>query len=66
MRPDRSSYDVRGRRVRVVEEGSLPPGWHLRVWDRRTETGQRVGSGVSFVALETSEGRLVRRLVTIH
>jgi hypothetical protein len=59
-------YDVRGRRVRVVEEGSLPPGWHLRVWDRRTETGQRVGSGVYFVVLRTAEGYVVKRLVLVH
>ncbi len=39
-------YDVLGRRVRLVWEGSLGAGRHGLVWDGRDEAGRAVAAGV--------------------
>ena len=44
-------YDISGRLVRTLVEGSLPGGRHTAYWDGKDESGSDVASGVYFYAL---------------
>jgi hypothetical protein len=41
-------YDVRGRAVRTLVDGVVPPGKYQVTWDGKDDQGARVGSGVYF------------------
>jgi hypothetical protein len=43
--------DARGRVVRTLVAGNLPPGRHLRRWGGEDDRGARAGAGVYFVHL---------------
>jgi hypothetical protein len=58
-----SIFDVNGRRVRVMEDGSLAAGPHARSWDGTNEAGARVGAGAYFIQLEAEGKKLTRRMV---
>jgi hypothetical protein len=49
-------YDAAGRLVRVLFDEKVTDGRHATEWDGRGGDGERVGSGIYFVRLE-SEGR---------
>ena len=46
-----SVYDLKGRRVRGLIDGSLNAGPHSVPWDGMNEAGQRAGSGVYLVRI---------------
>jgi flagellar hook assembly protein FlgD len=48
-------YDVTGRRVRILDDGLLPPGQFTRTWDGRDDGGRPLPAGVYFARLRTSE-----------
>ena len=50
-------YDVLGRRVRQVWQGSLPVGTHRFTWDGRDEAGKNVAAGAYFYRVEI-DGRV--------
>ena len=50
-------YDVLGRRVRQVWQGSLPVGTHRFTWDGRDEMGRDVAAGVYLYRVEV-DGRV--------
>ena len=45
-------YDVLGRRVRVLEQGTQRAGFHQVQWDGRNSAGQPVASGLYLLRLE--------------
>jgi hypothetical protein len=45
-------YDVAGREVRTLVDGSVPAGRHQTVWDGRNDAGESVGSGVYFCVMD--------------
>lgn len=59
-------YDLRGRRVRSVLDESLPRGVHRASWDGRDRGGRRCAAGIYFLRLETSQTRLIRKLVLVR
>ena len=56
-------FDVSGRCVRVLLEGELPPGAHHVAWDRRSELGSKVGSGVYFARFRAGSYQETARIV---
>lgn len=44
-------FDVTGRCVRVLVDEEMAPGAHHIAWNRRSDLGSRVGSGVYFARL---------------
>ncbi len=56
-------YDVNGRSVRQLFDGSLAAGLRTVTWDTRNDRGQKVSAGVYFVRLESHGHLSVRRLV---
>jgi flagellar hook assembly protein FlgD len=56
-------YDVGGRLVRTLVEGTLPAGEKSVVWDGRDDTGRPVGSGVYFCRLAAANYRETHKMV---
>ena len=44
-------FDVSGRRIAVLADGTWPAGRHIVDWDGRDESGRAVASGVYFYRL---------------
>jgi len=59
-------HDLAGRRVRVLESGTLPAGEHTASWDGRDERSERVAGGLYFVRLVRGERVLTRPIVRIR
>lgn len=68
---DRSSevrlaiYDMKGRRLRLLTDGSLGPGVHTVSWDGRGDSGRRVPAGAYLVCLDAGKERRVRKLMLV-
>jgi len=61
---DLSIYDVRGARVRVLVHGSVPAGRHEFIWRGTDAQDHEVASGVYYVAFD-SEDHHIRRKITL-
>ena len=60
-----SVHDVSGRRVRVLDLGTLAAGAHQSRWDGRSDSGAEVQAGVYFVGLEVAGREAGSRRVAI-
>ena len=58
-------FDVRGRRVRLLVNESLPAGEHAAVWDGRDDAGKSVPSGVYFYRLEADGRAETKKVVRV-
>lgn len=56
-------YAPSGRLVRTVATGRMPAGTNNVSWDLRDDDGSRAASGLYLVRLETSAGRVERKVV---
>jgi hypothetical protein len=59
-------YDVRGKLVRALSRGELPPGEHHLAWDRRDAAGRVVAAGVYFVVAHATGFRVTRKAVLLR
>ncbi len=59
-------YDVSGRLVRTIIDGSLTEGGHRYTWDGENDEGRRVSSGVYFYMLRSESIELSRKAVLIR
>ena len=60
-----SIYDIAGRHVRTLVNGTLPVGRYVADWDARDGEGQRVGSGVYFYRMDASTFSQVRKVTIL-
>lgn len=60
-----SIYNIEGRRIRVLHNGSLDAGAHLFQWKGQDDQGQAVSSGIYFAALRSQDRLLSRKLVLL-
>ena len=58
-----AAYDVAGRRVATVAQGSWPAGRHTMSWTPRGSNGTTLASGVYLLRLEADGVESVRRIV---
>ncbi|MBN2564317.1 MAG: right-handed parallel beta-helix repeat-containing protein [Candidatus Eisenbacteria bacterium] len=58
-------YDLTGREVRVLVDGTQSGGEHAVVWRGRDGSGREVGSGVYFYRLEASGTTFERKMVLL-
>lgn len=58
-------YDVSGRRVRTLAEGTHAAGAHTVRWDGRDALGMRVAAGAYLIVLESGGTRRARRVVRL-
>ncbi len=60
-----SIYDMLGRRVKVLVNQELTPGWHQVTWDGRDLAGNPVASGVYVYRLKTPSRQLIRKMMLL-
>ncbi len=58
-------FDLMGRHVAALFEGSLSPGEHMVPWDGRSEVGPKAGSGIYLARLTTCNGSVSRKVVLL-
>jgi len=58
-------FDLSGRGIRTLIDGSLAKGAHEVIWNGRDERGRGVASGVYFVVFESTEAREVRKVALV-
>jgi len=61
-----SVYDVTGRLVRNLVNGTLPAGHHVATWDACDERGRRVTAGVYFYRMTAPEFSQVRKITLLR
>lgn len=59
-------FDVGGRRVRQLVDGTLPTGIHALAWDLADDGGRRLAPGVYRVLVEVGGTRLTRTVVALR
>lgn len=59
-------FDVQGRLVKTLVDGSMPRGVHPLRWDGRNNEGRHVGSGVFLLRLRHGEATRVVRIVLLQ
>jgi hypothetical protein len=60
-----SVYDIEGKLVRTLIDGTFPAGWKEIIWDGTDAFGNPVGSGVYFCRLEAGKKVLTRKMVLL-
>jgi hypothetical protein len=59
-------HDSRGRLVRELHEGALPPQLVHIQWDGTESSGRRVGAGVYFLRFEIDSEVTTRKIIVVH
>jgi len=59
-------FDVGGRRVRRLADGSFAAGAHALTWDGLGDSGRRVAAGVYFARVEAAGRSAVMRVVRVE
>jgi hypothetical protein len=59
-------YDVTGRTVITLDEGTRRAGRHLVAWDGHDAKGRTVPAGIYFIRLETKQINLSRKIVVVE
>ena len=63
---DLAVFDLRGRRVRQLAAGVLPPGEHSFSWDRRDASGRPTAAGTYLLRLIAGGEQLTRKIVVVR
>jgi len=58
-------FDVNGRLVHTVFDGTLPAGDHVMAWDGKLADGRQAGTGIYFVVYRTAGKEASRRVVVL-
>jgi hypothetical protein len=58
-----SLYDVAGRLVKTLDEGTFPAGERHLVWDGKNDRGEPVTSGVYFLRLDANGIQRISKIV---
>lgn len=56
-------YDVAGKLVRTLVDGTVEPGRYAATWDGRNDAGGTVGSGVYFCTMQTPAYNATHKMV---
>jgi hypothetical protein len=59
-------YDISGRLVRTLAEGTFEAGRYHRAWDGTDEAGQRVATGIYFVRFDAGSMQAREKIVVIR
>jgi flagellar hook assembly protein FlgD len=59
-------YDVTGKLVRTLADGTLGDGRHSLRWNGTSDNGACAAAGIYFVTLDSPDGRASTRLVRLE
>lgn len=59
-------YDVSGRLVRTLVDGTLDAGRHERLWDGTDDAGREIGSGLYFYRVTFGEESKSRKMILVR
>lgn len=59
-------FDVRGRRVTTLANGTVAPGLHQATWDGRTTGGREVQAGTYFLRLVAGSSAETRKITLVR
>ena len=59
-------FDLRGRAVATLVDGSLPAGRHSAAWTGVDDAGRALGSGIYLARIDTGRDRAVRKLTLVR
>ena len=59
-------YDVKGRFVKTLADGTMEPGFHSVTWNTCDNNGKKLVSGIYFYRLETNEYIKTRKLIILR
>ncbi|MCP4632539.1 MAG: T9SS type A sorting domain-containing protein [candidate division Zixibacteria bacterium] len=62
---DIAVYDIMGRRVKTLINGTMPAGIHEAMWDGDNEAGHKAASGVYFYKMNTEDFSKVRKMALL-
>ncbi|MCF7918378.1 MAG: right-handed parallel beta-helix repeat-containing protein [Candidatus Cloacimonetes bacterium] len=60
-----SIYNLKGQKIKTLENGILPAGRHSVVWKGNDDSGHRVGSGMYFIKLKVGDEVFTNKVVLI-
>jgi len=66
LRMEAMVFDVQGRRVKTLTEGSFASGTRRISWDRTDESGRLVASGIYFIQLRSGSFARTERLLVLE
>jgi PKD repeat protein len=58
-------YDLHGRLVKTLQDGTMPAGYNTVTWDGSTSSGSRVASGMYYFRVRASEGESLVRVAVV-
>ncbi len=59
-------YDVAGRKIATLRDGTVDPGPHEVPWDLTDAAGHHVASGVYFYRLDAGEHSITKKMVVVQ
>jgi hypothetical protein len=59
-------FDVRGRHLKQIHSGELPPGYHEFRWEGTNKSDAEVSSGIYFVKVSWKRDSLSRKIVMVR
>lgn len=61
-----SIYSIQGQLVRRLLAGELPAGRYAALWDGRSDSGRKVGSGVYIAFMTAGSVRVARKILFLQ
>jgi hypothetical protein len=61
-----SVFDVAGKKVRTLVDGTQPAGRYALVWDGSDSKGRQLANGVYFIRMKAPTFRLQRKVTLLH
>ncbi|MFA4839289.1 MAG: FlgD immunoglobulin-like domain containing protein, partial [Candidatus Neomarinimicrobiota bacterium] len=58
-------YDIRGHKIRTLENGFKPAGYHQAVWNGKDDAGRDVASGIYFFQMISETHRKTMKLMLV-
>jgi len=58
-------YNIKGQRVKTLEDRFMEKGNHTTIWNGRDKQGKKVSSGVYFYALEANGKTKVKKMIIL-
>ncbi|UCE05980.1 MAG: DUF11 domain-containing protein [bacterium] len=59
-------FDISGKKIANLIEGSYQAGWNVFNWNGTLENGQRIGSGLYFITLKSGNYNVLKKVMIVQ